>query len=207
MRTTGRRLRSLHAHLAPHSAIRPTPATPTSSATTEVLPRDWDLAAWSQVEAEQREGELFDLDRLAEYDHAAFLRDGYAVFPGLMKPKCQERWSAAVRRLQAQNDAMIVSDWVEELPWGSVGLPTPAAVPPLEARRQACRNSQALPAAVNQTWTGSGKRTVAAFSKRPVVAGGGPAGGPSFPAAADEDMLQPMRREGLIPEYWPAGCG
>ena len=82
MRTTRRRLRSLHAHLAPHSAIRrPTPATPTSSSATEVLPRDWDLAAWSQVEAEQREGELFDLDRLAEYDHAAFLRDGYAVFP------------------------------------------------------------------------------------------------------------------------------
>jgi hypothetical protein len=206
-----RRLLSLRVHLAPgRDGFRPSS---TAASAVEGLPKDdWDLAAWHEVEVAQRGGGLFDLQRLAAaFDAAAFLRDGYAVFPGVMQTECRERWSDSLRKLQEQNDAMIVSDWVHDVPWGSVGLPRPDTVPPLEARRQACSNSQALPAAVKQSWKGSGKRTAAAFSKRSVVAGGGPAGGPPFPMKEggaereDEDMLQPMRREGLIPEYWPAG--
>ena len=58
-----------------------------------------------------------------EVDVDAWERDGYMAFPGILTPAATAEALAAVQRVQAKSDAIIMdTDW-NSLDWGSVGLP------------------------------------------------------------------------------------
>ena len=67
-------------------------------------PVEWSAGDWSDMEAAR--DDLLDLAAVEEqFDRGEFLRDGYAVFEGVIRPRAREKWLAALERGQQLNDS------------------------------------------------------------------------------------------------------
>jgi hypothetical protein len=89
-----------------------------------------DLLNWDAVEAQ------FDLDR--------YLRDGYAVFEGVMTTATVRDWTAALAQGQAYNDRLLQADW-QQIDWKALGRRPPTTAVAREALDAALGGSQQVP--------------------------------------------------------------
>ena len=85
---------------------------------------------------------LHDLLRpevLAKFDRAAFERDGYWVWEGILTDAGRQRWTASLDRLQAMGDGMIMdTDWAA-IDYAARGLePLPPETLTPEFRKKCC---------------------------------------------------------------------
>ena len=157
-----RRLARLASHLAPgETSQRPHPA-PSSAARVEPgaqtpphpaalfadadAPISWAAADWAAMAERQAAEPLLHLEpALRSLDMGQFLRDGVAVFPGIMRPRAQERWVKSLQVAQAHNDDFVRSDW-GALDWSQLGCEPPEqrGITP-EQVEAAVMNSQNIP--------------------------------------------------------------
>jgi hypothetical protein len=115
------RLSQLCAHLCPTASLQNQAAGGAGAAVC--------TAAASSGGGEQEpalsELDVFDRDKLAEFDEEKWLEDGYWAWPGVMTDSCRVRFSESLRSLQATQDYIIHNtDW-DTLDWESHGLPSP----------------------------------------------------------------------------------
>ena len=106
-------------------------------------PVEWSAGDWSDMEAAR--DDLLDLAAVEEqFDRDGFLRDGYAVFEGVIRPHARQRWLAALERGQHLNDSLLRADW-SAIDWRGLGRRPPeetVAAPDLE---KALGGSQQVP--------------------------------------------------------------
>ena len=106
-------------------------------------PVEWSAGDWSGMEAAR--DDLLDLAAVREqFDRGAFLRDGYAVFEGVVRPRARERWLAALERGQQLNDALLRADW-SAIDWHGLGRRPPAERVPAADLERAAGGSQQVP--------------------------------------------------------------
>lgn len=155
-----------------------------------VPPTEWTRVDWNAAHERQRQSPLLDIAAIEQmFDRRTFLRDGFAVFPGVMAD--QARWAATIREVQSMNDAFCVSDWASDVDWArlremdeAAGLPDAGVpfIPSRELRAQAVGKSQTLPSCMGSERRWQRERT-----------------------DHDPGGLQRLRRHGLVPEYFPCG--
>ena len=158
-----RRLARLASHLAPgETSQRPRPAPTSSAARVEPgaqtpphpaalfadadAPISWAAADWAAMAERQAAEPLLHLEpALRSFDMGQFLRDGVAVFPGIMRPRAQARWVESLQVAQAHNDDFVRSDW-GALDWSQLGCEPPEqrGITP-EQVEAAVMNSQNIP--------------------------------------------------------------
>jgi hypothetical protein len=61
---------------------------------------------------------------VAAFDRAAFDRDGYWVWDGIMLESCRQRLTEALKRVQTLGDEMVMQDW-DSVDYGALGLTPP----------------------------------------------------------------------------------
>ena len=106
-------------------------------------PVEWSPADWSGMEAAREE--LLDLAAVQDqFDRGDFLRDGYAVFEGVIRPRARQRWLAALRRGQQLNDSLLRADW-SAIDWHGLGRTPPAQRVPAADLEKALGGSQKVP--------------------------------------------------------------
>ena len=106
-------------------------------------PVQWSHSDWEQLE-DNREP-LFDMSAVAaQFDHASFLRDGYAVLKEVMTPKTVEDWTAALKYGQQLNDRLLKSDW-NQIDWDTLGRTPPTKSLTVEEINKAIGGSQKAP--------------------------------------------------------------
>ena len=120
----------------------------------ELSPAQWSHSNWDRLE-ESRE-DVFDMSAVAaQFDHASFMRDGYAVLSGIITPKAVEEWTAALQYGQQLNDTLLTSDWTR-IDWHGLGRPPPKKSLTADEIENALGGSQMLP----QTDDDAGVRTL-----------------------------------------------
>ena len=86
-------------------------------------PVQWSRSDWDRLEANRED--IFDMSAVAaQFDHASYVRDGYAVLRGVITPKAVEEWTAALKYGQQLNDRLLTSDWAE-IDWQGLGRTPP----------------------------------------------------------------------------------
>ena len=82
----------------------------------------WGPEQWAAMEARQSTEPLFDWDKVvAQFDRAAYERDGYCAFAAIMTEETQRQWAEALRQCQRLNDRLLLSDFAK-LDWEAMGL-------------------------------------------------------------------------------------
>ncbi len=90
----------------------------------ELTPVQWSAVDWAGLE--NKRADVFDLEALkAQFDRAAYLRDGYAVLRSIVTPPAIETWIRALQYGQQRNDALLQSDW-SRIDWLALGRRPPA---------------------------------------------------------------------------------
>ena len=106
-------------------------------------PVQWSRSDWNRLEANREP--LFDMSAVAaQFDHASFLRDGYAVLREVMTPKTVEEWTAALKHGQQLNDRLVKSDWTQ-IDWDTLGRTPPTKSLTVEEINNALGGSQKAP--------------------------------------------------------------
>ncbi len=106
-------------------------------------PVEWSAGDWSRMEATR--DDLLDLAAVEEqFDRGDFLRDGYAVFEGVVRPRARERWLAALARGQFLNDTLLRADW-SAIDWHGLGRRPPGEKVPAAHLEKALGGSQKVP--------------------------------------------------------------
>ena len=109
----------------------------------EHSPVHWSPSDWDGLESNREP--LFDMSAVtAQFDHASFLRDGYAVLREVMTPKTVEAWTAALKYGQELNDRLLKSDW-SEIDWEVLGRTPPTKSLTVEEISNALGGSQKAP--------------------------------------------------------------
>ncbi len=106
-------------------------------------PVEWSSQEFARMEAE-REDFLDWQAVIGQFDAEAFLRDGYAVFQGVMSPGAVDAWTAALQRGQELNDRLLSADW-GAVDWERLGRRPPTATVDPEDIRAALGGSQLVP--------------------------------------------------------------
>ena len=110
-------------------------------------PVEWSANDWSDLETARED--LLDLAAVEErFDRDAFLRDGYAIFEGIVRPRARAKWLAALERGQLLNDRLLQADW-SAIDWHGLGRRPPAERVPAENLRKALGGSQQVPQATD----------------------------------------------------------
>ena len=127
--------------------LRPTSelarATRPSFLTNDHSPVQWSDSDWDQLE--ENRDPLFDMAAVAaQFNHANFLRDGYAVLEEVMTPKTVEKWTAALKYGQELNDRLLRSDWTQ-IDWQTLGRTPPTKSLTVEEINNAIGGSQKAP--------------------------------------------------------------
>ncbi len=111
-------------------------------------PVTWKAEDWDRLEATRED--LFDWAALeAQFDYDSFLRDGYAVFRGVMTPDAAAAWTAAVQFGQRINDALLRADW-REIDWLGLGRTPPEKSLSTEDIDRALGGSQKAPQSTDE---------------------------------------------------------
>ena len=106
-------------------------------------PVHWSSSDWDGLESNREP--LFDMSAVtAQFDHASFLRDGYAVLREVMTAKTVEAWTAALKYGQELNDRLLRSDW-SEIEWEVLGRTPPTKSLTVEEINNALGGSQKAP--------------------------------------------------------------
>ena len=106
-------------------------------------PVEWSAGDWSDMEAAR--DDLLDLAAVEEqFDRGEFLRDGYAVFEGVIRPRARERWLPALERGQQLNDTLLRADW-SAIDWHGLGRRRPDEDLPAGDLGRALGGSQQVP--------------------------------------------------------------
>ncbi len=120
----------------------------------EQSPVQWSRSDWDRLEANRED--IFDRSAVAaQFDHASFLRDGYAVLRGIMTPNAIEAWTAALKHGQQLNDTLLTSDW-SRIDWHGLGRPPPTKSLISDEIKNALGGSQMAP----QSTDDAGVRTL-----------------------------------------------
>lgn len=106
-------------------------------------PVHWSSSDWDGLESNCEP--LFDMSAVtAQFDHASFLRNGYAVLREVMTAKTVEAWTAALKYGQELNDRLLKSDW-SEIEWEVLGRTPPTKSLTVEEINNALGGSQKAP--------------------------------------------------------------
>ena len=112
-------------------------------------PVEWSAGDWSDMEAAR--DDLLDLAAVEEqFDRGEFLRDGYAVFEGVIRPRAREKWLAALERGQQLNDTLLRADW-SAIDWHGLGRRPPDEDVPAGDIGKALGGSQQVPQGTDAT--------------------------------------------------------
>ena len=106
-------------------------------------PVQWSRSDWDRLEANREP--LFDMSAVAaQFDHASFSRDGYAVLREVMTPQTVAEWTAALKYGQQLNDRLLKSDWTQ-IDWQILGRTPPTQSLTVEQINNAIGGSQKAP--------------------------------------------------------------
>ena len=106
-------------------------------------PVQWSRIDWDRMRANP--AELFDMPAVtSQFDYERFVTDGYAVLRGVMRTKAIDEWTAALKRCQELNDALLTADW-RQIDWYSLGRPAPTQFLSSEEIENALEGSQMVP--------------------------------------------------------------
>ena len=183
---------SQHPRPAPSSAE--TPPHPAALFADADAPISWAAADWSAMAERQAAEPLLRLEpALCSFDMGRFLRDGVAVFPGIMCPRAQARWVESLQVAQQHNDDFVRSDW-GTIDWSQLGCEPPEqrGITP-EQVEAAVMNSQNIPST-----------TIPSDFDRPHQTL--PTQGAVYQQHhTDIAGVRTLRRHSVIPEYFPCG--
>ncbi|MCZ6675878.1 MAG: hypothetical protein O7E52_01385 [Candidatus Poribacteria bacterium] len=118
-------------------------ATRPSFLNNEQSPVQWSRSDWDRLEANSFD--IFDMSAVAaQFNHASFVRDGYAVLRGVMTPEAVEEWTAGLKYGQQLNDTLLTSDWAQ-IDWHGVGRTPPTKSLTADEINNALGGSQRVP--------------------------------------------------------------
>ena len=112
-----RRLQMVFNHLREqHSPLRAAPLrrlAPLRITTTAQQPSNEDVDLRIEQGAVPSDVEIFDMEcvSIRGFDRDEFLREGRWLWAGVMLPWVRRSWTAALQRVQALQDDMILQDW------------------------------------------------------------------------------------------------